>query len=216
MADPSALLTLALGTVRTTAGALALGGVASLCAAVWVSELAPPWVPAHARRLFEGAAAVPAVVWGHAGLVIVWRTGAGDGGAPLVLALTLGTMIAPTVTLLALQALARVPSDVREASLALGASRWQTAWRAVVPWARGGLLGAVVTGVARASGEALAVALVAASAGRGGCHAPTLATSLLCDGDLTRARGRTAALALLALAGLLALLARRLDRVGAP
>jgi phosphate transport system permease protein len=117
-------------------------------------------------------AAVPSVVYGWLALVyLVPVMGvlahalygpdsdvSGEGLATS--AVLLGGMIAPTVMILSVDALSRVPHNLREASAALGASPWQTAFRVVMPYAWRGLLVAVFFGFARAAGETMAVQMV--------------------------------------------------------
>ena len=116
-----------------------------------------------AIELFVG---VPSIVYGYLGLILLvprlgafappGRSGQGFGAAAIVL----GLMIVPTVATLAADAIQSVPAGVKEASYALGATQWQTIWRALLPAARQGLITGVVLGFARAMGEALAVAMV--------------------------------------------------------
>ena len=120
----------------------------------------------------EVASAVPSVVYGWLALAYivpedggVARTLYGEdaqvGGEGLASAsVLLGVMIVPTVTILSLDALARVPQSLRDASAALGASPLQTAFRVVLPGAWRGLLVAVFFGLARAAGETMAVQMV--------------------------------------------------------
>lgn len=116
-----------------------------------------------AVELFVG---VPSIVYGYLGLIIVvpalarfappGRSGAGFGAAAIVL----GIMVVPTIATLGADALLAVQAGLREASVALGATRWQTLRRVLLPAARAGIVTGIVLGFARAMGEALAVALV--------------------------------------------------------
>jgi phosphate transport system permease protein len=152
-------------TVLTTAGGLLLGALPAVLAAIYLSEFTRGRARAAFRRVMEVAAALPSVVYGYAAVTyLVSRfanpragcEGLGTGPA----AVLLGVMIAPTVALLSLDALARTPAGLREASAALGVSRWQTTFRAVVPTAWRGLLVAVFFGFAHAAGETMAVQMV--------------------------------------------------------
>jgi phosphate transport system permease protein len=154
------------GTVLSAVGGVLLGALPAVLAAVYLSECAPARLRRLFRRVMEVAAALPSVVYGYAAVTYLVplfanpRTGCqGLGLAPA--AVLLGTMIAPTVALLSLDALSRTPDGLREASAALGVSRWQTTWRAVVPTAWRGLMVAVFFGFARAAGETMAVQMVA-------------------------------------------------------
>lgn len=163
---------LIVGTAATASGALLTGALPALLAAVWVTEFAPERVAIAYRRVLEIAAALPSVVYGWLALEhlvpamdrvahAIHPSIADVGGEGIASsAVLLGVMIAPTVALLSLDALARAPGAMREASAALGASPWQTAFSVVVPFAWRGLLTAVFFGFARAAGETMAVQMV--------------------------------------------------------
>lgn len=116
-----------------------------------------------AIELFVG---VPSIVYGYVGLVLLvpqlerfappGQSGQGFGAAAIVL----GVMVVPTIATLSADALQAVPSSLREGSIALGATPWQTLRRVLIPAARPGIISGIVLGLARAMGEALAVALV--------------------------------------------------------
>ncbi len=144
-------------TLLTSLAAVVLGGVPGVVVAVYLAELGPPRPCRVARGFFAVATAVPAAVYG---LCAVWYLAPGLGLGLGVASLALAAMTLPTVTLLALGALRRVPVELREASAALGATPWQTAWGVVFPAARRGLAGAVLVGSLRAVGESVAVAMV--------------------------------------------------------
>jgi phosphate transport system permease protein len=165
-------LPLILGTFASALGAAAFGATPAVLAAVWLTEFSPKIVQVLYRRLMEIAAAVPSVVYGWLALTylvpvmgrIARAIYGGDsdvGGEGLASSATLlGVMIAPTVLLLSVDSLSRVPPGLREASAALGASAWQTGFRVVMPYAWRGLLVAVFFGFARAAGETMAVQMV--------------------------------------------------------
>jgi phosphate transport system permease protein len=137
-----------------------------------VTDFAPKVMKTPFRRLFEITSAVPSVVYGWLALAYLvpaierlahrlYGEDAQVGGEGLLsAAILLGVMIVPTVTILSLDALARVPQSLRDASAALGASPLQTAFRVVMPGAWRGLLVAVFYGFARAAGETMAVQMV--------------------------------------------------------
>jgi phosphate ABC transporter permease protein PstC len=164
-------LPLVVGTFVSAAGALVIGAVPAVLAALWATELAPKSARTLYRRVMEIAAAVPSVVYGWLALVYLvprmeelarhLRGEEATSGEGLATAsLLLGVMIAPTVLLLSLDALSRVPSTLRDASTALGASPWQTAMRVVIPHGWRGIVVAVFFGFARAAGETMAVQMV--------------------------------------------------------
>jgi phosphate transport system permease protein len=171
-------LALIVGTFASAIGAVVLGALPAVLGAVWLTEFAPTAVRAGYRRVMEVASAIPSVVYGWLALVYLVPvmqalgqsfngpdapiTGEGLGAASVLLAI----MIAPTVMLLSLDALARVPAALRDASAALGASPWQTAFRVSAPYAWRGLLVAVFFGFARAAGETMAVQMVIGGARR--------------------------------------------------
>ncbi len=165
-------LPLLFGTFVSAAGATLFGAVPAVLAALYATELGPKLVRPIYRRTMEIASAVPSVVYGWLALVnlvpLMHRVGdalhpgghvaGGEGLASS--AVLLGVMIAPTVLLLSLDALGRVPAELRAASAALGASPWQTAFRVSLPYAWRGVLVAVFFGFARAAGETMAVQMV--------------------------------------------------------
>ncbi len=171
-------LALIFGTFTSAIGASFLGAAPAVLAAVWLTEFAPESLRRVHRRVMEVASAIPSVVYGWLALVYLVPlvgnvghllkgpdapiTGEGLAAASILLAV----MIAPTVLLLSLDALSRVPRALREASAALGASPWQTAFRVSFPYAWRGLLVAVFFGFARAAGETMAVQMVIGGARR--------------------------------------------------
>lgn len=197
-------LPLIFGTFISATGALAIGAIPAVLAAVWATEFAPKRVRPLYRRVLEVAAAVPSVVYGWLALVYlvprmetVARAFLGDGargGEGLASAsVLLGVMIAPTVLLLSLDALARVPASLRDASAALGASPWQTAMRVVVPHGWRGIIVAVFFGFARAAGETMAVQMVIGGARKlpDNAFSPTTTISTQIVMDMQNARPDT-------------------------
>lgn len=162
---------LILGSVVTTLGSIIIVIPFALGTAVFFTEMAPKWLVNFLKPLIEIFTGVPSVVVGILGLTILVpfltriaasitgglpTAGYGWGAAILVLVI----MVLPTVLSISIDALRAVPDSVREASLALGSTRWQMMIKAVIPAASTGLGTAVVLGMARAIGETLAVALV--------------------------------------------------------
>ncbi|HLG78382.1 MAG TPA: phosphate ABC transporter permease subunit PstC [Ktedonobacteraceae bacterium] len=162
---------LILGSIVTTLGAMMIVTPLSLGTAVFFTEMAPNWLVRFLKPLIEIFTGVPSVVIGVLGLTVLvpfltrvaapitggsQTGGYGWGAAILVLVI----MVLPTTLTVAIDALHAVPESVREASLALGSTRWQMMRKAIIPAASTGLGTAVVLGMARAIGETLAVALV--------------------------------------------------------
>jgi phosphate transport system permease protein len=199
-------LPLIFGTFVSAAGAVLVGAVPAVAAALWATELAPKSARSFYRRLMEVAAAVPSVVYGWLALVYLipqmekvahrLRGDVASGGEGLAsAAVLLGVMIAPTVLLLSLDALSRVPGALRDASAALGASPWQTAMRVVLPHGGRGIIVAVFFGFARAAGETMAVQMVIGGARKlpDSAFSPTTTISTQIVMDMQNARPGTPA-----------------------
>jgi phosphate transport system permease protein len=165
-------LALIVGTAATGVGAALLAGGPAILTALCIHEFAHKSFKQSFRRLMEVAVAIPSVVFGWLaltkvvplmdslahGLYGVQAPVTGEGIASS--ALLLSVMICPTVMLLSLDALSRVPQSLKDASLALGASPFQTAFRVVLPQVWRGLVLALFFGFARAAGETMAVQMV--------------------------------------------------------
>jgi len=162
---------LILGSVITTVCAMIIVVPFAIGTAVFFTEAAPQWLVRIMQPLIEIFTGIPSVVIGFLGLITIiplmqklsapitgnLPTG-GYGWASAILVLVI--MVLPTTMSISIDALRSVPGSVREASLALGSTRWQLMYRAVIPACATGLGTAVVLGFTRAIGEALAVALV--------------------------------------------------------
>lgn len=153
-------------TVAVGAGALALAAPIGVAAAVTLSEVVPSYVRAVMRPAIEGLSALPAVVVGWVGIVLIRpATSAllGDGAlaSGAAAACVLALMAIPTIAALSQEALAAVPARLREASLALGADAWETTWRVAVPHAWPRFASAILIAAGRILGEGIAVVVVA-------------------------------------------------------
>jgi phosphate ABC transporter permease protein PstC len=162
------ILPMIVGSVEVTILAVALGGVFGLACAMFLAEFAPRWSVRVLKPLIELLAGIPSVVYGFIGVVVLvpWirTTFGGPGFSVLAAAIILGIMILPTVIAISLDAIQAVPPSYKEGSLALGATRWQTLYRVVIPGARSGIIAAVILGMGRAVGETMAVIMVAGNA----------------------------------------------------
>ncbi len=157
------------GTLALTVGTLSVTGVAivlavpfGLGAAIFVSEFCGPRLKETLKIVIELLAAIPSVVWGFIGLTVMSRITVELTGAPVGVNLLNGGVIlalmsVPIIVSIGEDALKAVPDSYREAALAMGANRWQTVRRVLLPAARNGLLAAVLLGVGRAVGETMAV-----------------------------------------------------------
>jgi phosphate transport system permease protein len=153
---------LIVGTLSVTALAVVIAVPFGLGAAVFVSEFCTGKVKETIKVVIELLAAIPSVVWGFVGLTVLSPIISEVFQVPIGInlfngALLLALMSVPIMVSIGEDALKAVPDAYREASLALGATRWQTVYRVLLPAAKNGLLAAVLLGVGRAIGETMAV-----------------------------------------------------------
>jgi phosphate transport system permease protein len=168
------------GTLVTTGLALLIAVPLGLGAAIFLSELAPPKISAGLSFVIDLLAAVPSVIYGllaiftllpllattvepflkrTLGFLPIFK-GPAYGVGFLAAGLVLAIMIVPFIVSVSREVLMSVPADQREAALGLGATRWETTWKVVVPYARSGIMGSVFLSMARALGETMAVTMV--------------------------------------------------------
>lgn len=155
-------LALTIGTLSVTALAMIIAVPFGLGAAIFVSEFCRPRTRETLKIVIELLAAIPSVVWGFIGLTVMSRLLVDYAGAPVGVNLLNGGIIlalmsVPIIVSIGEDALKAVPDSYREAALALGATKWQTVYRVLLPAAKNGLLAAVLLGVGRAVGETMAV-----------------------------------------------------------
>ena len=160
------ILPFILTSIYGTAGAVFCGVPIGMVTAVFLAKVAPPRVATLIRTAVQLLAGIPSVVYGLTGMILLvpWIRNAFDlpSGATLLAAIVVLTiMILPSIISVAEAFLRAVPQEYEEASLALGATELETYWRVSVPAARQGILTAVVLGVGRAIGEAMAILMVA-------------------------------------------------------
>lgn len=151
------------GTLYTAAIALLLAVPVSLGVALFITQVAPPWLKRPMVYLVDLLAVIPSVVFGLWG-VLVLSQHAGLGRSFLTAGIILAIMITPIITSLAREVIETTPPSEKEAALALGATRWEMISASVLPHSKGGLVGAVMLGLGRAMGETIAAALVIGSA----------------------------------------------------
>ena len=162
-------LPLILGSILVTLLAIVIALPLGVATAVFVREVAPRWAREILKPIIEVLAGIPSVVLGFFGMTFVAPLVREVLGAPTGLtafsgAFILAYMALPTIISVAEDALDSVPKSYRDAGLAMGATRWQTIWRVVVPAARSGILTAVMLGMGRAIGETMAVMMVTGNA----------------------------------------------------
>ena len=160
------ILPFILTSVYGTAGALLLGVPVGLMTAIFLAKAAPPRLAAVIRTAVQLRAGIPSVVYGLVGMIVLVPAirrafGLGSGACLLAAILVLTVMVLPSIINVAETALQAVPREYEEASLALGATETETYFRVSLPAARSGVAAAVVLGVGRAIGEAMAIIMVA-------------------------------------------------------
>jgi phosphate transport system permease protein len=188
------LLPFILGTIVVTAGALLISTPLSVGVALFLSEVAPQWAKSIVQPALEIFVGIPSVVWGWLGITVLvpWLAATFNGPIAISLpfvgtvfsmpgfltgfswlagSLVLSIMVLPTITSVSYDAFRAVPQELRTGSLALGTTRWQTIRHLLIPSALSGVLTAVVLGMTRAAGEALAVQMVIG-------NSPTLPASI--------------------------------------
>jgi phosphate transport system permease protein len=171
---------LILGTLLSSAIALVIAVPLSLGVAIFLTDFAPLWIRQPIAFVIELLAAIPSVVYGLWGIFVLIPflketvfpalrdtlgflplfQGAIYGQSMLAAGMILAIMVMPYIMSVSREVLTQVPASQREAALALGATRWEAAWTAVVPYARSGIVGAVILGLGRALGETMAVTML--------------------------------------------------------
>lgn len=155
------------GTLMVTAGAMMVACPIGIGAAIYLSEIASPKTRKKVKPIIEVMAGIPSVVYGLLGIMILVPMMHGlfpdqtvSGLSWLTGSVLLGIMALPTVISVSDDALQTVPSSYREASLAIGATKWETIMKVIVPAAASGISAAVILGIGRAIGETMAVMMV--------------------------------------------------------
>ena len=163
------LLPLILGTLWVSLGAILLSLPFGIAVAVYLAEIADMRVRNFLKPLIELLAGIPSVVYGFFGLVVIvpflqqaFHLPVGE--TALAGSIVLGIMALPTIITVAEDSLRTVPRATKEASLALGATHWQTIYRVIIPYAKSGITSAAVLGIGRAIGETMAVLMVTGNA----------------------------------------------------
>ena len=183
------------GTLVTAAVAMTISIPLGVGAAIFLAELAPRALSDTLTFMVELLAAVPSVVFGLVGIFVVvpWVRGSlgpmlkavfgflpifqgpNYGVGFLTAGLVLSIMVLPFIVSISREVLLSVPLDLREGALALGATKWESTWKVVVPTARTGILGSVFLALSRALGETMAVTMVIG-------NTPQIAASLFAPG----------------------------------
>ncbi|MFT3751651.1 MAG: phosphate ABC transporter permease subunit PstC [Paludibacter sp.] len=163
------LLPLLLGTLWVSLGAILLSLPFGIAVSVYLAEIASLRVRNILKPVIELLAGIPSVVYGFFGLVVIvpflqqtFQLPVGE--TALAGSVVLAIMALPTIITVAEDAMRTVPRSMKEASLALGATQWQTIYRVIIPYAKSGITSAAVLGIGRAIGETMAVLMVTGNA----------------------------------------------------
>jgi len=178
------------GTLAVTVFAIAIGGPFGIAVGIFLAEIAPTRMTHVLKPAIEVMVGIPSVVYGWLGLTLLvplirTHTTSPSGFGLAAAGIVLSIMILPTVITLSEDAFRSLPTSLKEGSLALGATRWQTITRVLLPSAASGLAVALILGIARAVGETLAIQMVIGNATQfpAGIFAPTasLTTEIVTD-----------------------------------
>lgn len=151
-----------------TLGALIVGVPLGLACAIFLCELTPPAVALIFRPMIHLLAAIPSVIFGFWGLIVlvplIRQYLGGPGLSILAGSLVMGIMILPTIISIAEDSLRALPRSFKEGAFSLGATHWQTIWRVLLPAARSGIVASIILGMGRAIGETMAMIMILGNA----------------------------------------------------
>lgn len=165
-ADPSyGILPFIAASVYGTLGAILIGVPVGVLCAVFLAKMAPERIGSVVRNVVDLLAGIPSVVYGLVGMIVIvpWVRETfhlPDGASLFSAIIVLAVMILPSVISVSESSIKAVPKEYEEGSLALGATKTETVFKVVVPAAKSGIVTAVVLGIGRAVGEAMAVMMV--------------------------------------------------------
>ena len=158
------ILPMIVSSFWVTFGALALSIPLGLACTIFLKEWSPPSAGLILRPAIHLLAAIPSVIYGFWGLVVlvplVRNHLGGPGLSILSGSVILGFMILPTIISISEDSLRALPPTYKEGALALGATHWQTIWRVLIPAARSGIVASIVLGMGRAVGETMAMIMI--------------------------------------------------------
>lgn len=162
------ILPMIVGSFWVTSGALLLGIPLGLACAIFLCEWTPPLAGVFLRPAIQLLAAIPSVIYGFWGLIVlvplIRNYLGGPGLSILSGSLILGFMILPTIISISEDSLKALPPSYKAGALALGATHWQTIWRVLIPAARSGIVASVILGMGRAVGETMAMIMILGNA----------------------------------------------------
>ena len=156
------------GSIYVTLGALILAVPIGVLTAIFMAEIADKRVVEIMRSVVQLLAGIPSVIYGFFGVIVISKfireTFGGTGYSMLSGAIILAIMVLPTIINITEVTIASLPKSIKEGSLALGGTRWQTIIRVQLPAAKSGIIAGIVLGMGRALGETMAVLMVAGNA----------------------------------------------------
>lgn len=162
------ILPMIVGSFWVTIGALIIGVPFGLACAIFLSELTPAVVGMIFRPAIQLLAAIPSVIYGFWGLIVIVpvirENLGGPGLSVLAGSLVLGIMILPTIISISEDSLRALPRSYKEGALSLGATHWQTIWRVLIPAAKSGIVASIILGMGRAIGETMAMIMILGNA----------------------------------------------------
>jgi len=162
------ILPMIFGSFWVTLGALFLGIPLGLACAIFLCEWTPPWAAIVLRPTMQLLAAIPSVIYGFWGLIVlvplVRNYLGGPGLSILSGSMILGFMILPTIISISEDSLRALPPSFKAGGLALGATHWQTIWRVLIPAAKSGIVASIILGMGRAIGETMAMIMILGNA----------------------------------------------------
>lgn len=169
------------GTVTLTIVTMVIACPISILTALYLAEFAPATFTKIARPLIELLVGIPSVVYGIFGLFVlqdffkygiypfinntlgfipIFRDITHNGNGILLAATVLAVMVLPTITVLSIESIKSIPQEYREASLSIGATKWETIKKVILPMASGGIITAIILAVMRAMGETMAIVML--------------------------------------------------------
>ncbi len=162
------ILSMIVGSIYVTAGAIVIGVPVGLMCAVFLAEFCPEGIYKIVKPAVNLLAGIPSIIYGFFGMQIVVpfvRDNVGGNGYSILSAsIILGIMILPTIISISESSIRAVPESYKEGSFGLGATKEETIFKVVVPAAKSGVLTAIILGIGRAVGETMAVVMVAGNA----------------------------------------------------
>jgi phosphate transport system permease protein len=162
-------LPLLMGSIFVTVGAIVIAVPLGVAAAIYISEVAPPGIKDVLKTGIELLAAIPSIVLGFIGIVVLapfikFIFQLSSGLTALAGSIMLAFMAMPTIVSIIEDAITSVPKSYKQGALALGATHWQTIWRVILPAAFSGIIAAVMLGIGRVIGETMAVLMITGNA----------------------------------------------------